>query len=62
MSGSIRHFKSNRLINQQRDGPNDLFREIQESELDLKRGVAVHKGSKHDTTILPESENLPNRL
>lgn len=46
ISGSIRHFKSNRLINQQKDGPNDLFLEIQASELNLRRGVAVHKGSK----------------
>lgn len=45
IAGSIRHFKSNRLINLQRNGPNDLFSEIQESQLDLKRGVAVHKGS-----------------
>lgn len=45
ISGSVRHFKSNNLINQQRDGPNDLFREVQGSQLDLKRGVAVHKGS-----------------
>jgi hypothetical protein len=46
ISGSIRHFKSSRLINQQRHGPNDLFQEIQASKLDLRRGVAVHKGSK----------------
>lgn len=46
IAGSIRHFKSNRLINQQKDGPNDLFMEIQASDLDLRRGVAVHKGCK----------------
>jgi hypothetical protein len=46
ISGSIRHFKSSRLINIQKNGPNDLFREIQGSELALKRGIAVHKGSK----------------
>lgn len=46
ISGSIRHFQSSKLINLQRDGPNDLFREIQGSELALRRGIAVHKGSE----------------
>ena len=52
IAGSIRHFKSNRRINMQRDGPNDLFREVQGSQLDLKRGIAVHKGSKINNIFL----------
>ena len=60
ISGSIRHFKSNRLINQQRDGPNDMFREIQQNNLDLKRGVAVHKGSKLHHALFSKFFSLPN--
>jgi hypothetical protein len=59
-AGSIRHFKSNRIINQQNDGPNDIFREIQESQLDLKRGVAVHKGSKLQSTSLQRFSKPPD--
>ena len=62
IAGSIRHFKSNRLINLQRDGPNDLFSEVQGSQLDLKRGVAVHKGSKLNHSIIQQFQPFANIL
>lgn len=44
--GIIRHFKSDAVINQQLDGPNDLFREMQMGQFGLKRNPARQKGCK----------------
>ncbi len=38
--GFVSVFKSNQLINQQPDGPDDLFKQMQEPEFDLKRNSA----------------------
>jgi hypothetical protein len=38
--GRIHHYKSNAVINQQTDGPNDLFRLMQEGKFNLKRNSA----------------------
>ena len=45
--GIIRHFKSDSLINHQVDGPNDLFREMQQGRFGLKRNPARLKGCKY---------------
>jgi hypothetical protein len=42
--GVIRHFRSNGIINTQPDGPNDLFRQMQEKDFGLKRNPARQKG------------------
>jgi hypothetical protein len=46
ISGIIRHFAANGIINGQPDGPNDLFRFMQESDFGLKRYPARQKGCK----------------
>lgn len=38
--GFVSVFKSNKLINRQPDGPDDLFKQMQEPEFDLKRNSA----------------------
>ncbi|RFU26389.1 hypothetical protein B7463_g9945, partial [Scytalidium lignicola] len=38
--GFVRHFKANGIINQQPDGPNDLFMAMQQDNFDLKRNPA----------------------
>lgn len=38
--GFVRHFKSNGIINQQKDGPNDLFKQMQSGEFALRRNPA----------------------
>ncbi|KAG9228506.1 hypothetical protein BJ875DRAFT_477330 [Amylocarpus encephaloides] len=43
--GFVRHFKSSGLINQQPDGPNDLFKQMQTGELDLRRNPARQAGA-----------------
>jgi hypothetical protein len=45
--GFVRHFKSNGLINQQPDGPNDLFMQMQTQDFGLKRNPSRHADSKH---------------
>jgi hypothetical protein len=42
--GVIRHFKSIGIINAQPDGPNDLFRMMQEEDFGLKRNPARQSG------------------
>ncbi|KAI9743396.1 MAG: hypothetical protein M1818_003243 [Claussenomyces sp. TS43310] len=44
-AGFIRHFKANGIINRQVDGPNDLFRLMQERDFGLKRHPARQAGS-----------------
>lgn len=44
-AGFIRHFKANGLINRQIDGPNDLFRLMQEKDFGLRRHPARQAGS-----------------
>jgi hypothetical protein len=44
--GFIRHFKANASINQQPNGPNDLFQEMQAHDLGLKRSASLQKGGK----------------
>jgi hypothetical protein len=46
IAGMIRHFAANGIINGQPDGPNDLFRFMQESDFGLKRYPARQKGCK----------------
>lgn len=46
VAGWIRHFKSRALINEQPDGPNDLFEQMQTDVFNLKRGPARLAGSK----------------
>ncbi|KAF4628654.1 hypothetical protein G7Y89_g9496 [Cudoniella acicularis] len=43
--GNIRIYKSNAFINGQVDGPDDLFREIQEADCGLKRNPVRQKGA-----------------
>lgn len=38
--GYVRHFKADAAVNYERDGPNDLFQEIQNGRLELKRNPA----------------------
>lgn len=44
--GCVRHFKGNGIINQQPDGPNDLFLAMQQDDLGLKRNPARLPGCK----------------
>ncbi len=45
--GFVRHFKSNGIINQQKDGPNDLFHQMQGQEFGhLKRSAARQAGGE----------------
>lgn len=44
--GFVRLFRANGIINQQPDGPNDLFRQMQEDEFGLRRNPARNSGSK----------------
>jgi hypothetical protein len=44
--GIIKHFKASGIINGQPDGPNDLFRYMQERDFGLKRHPARQKGCK----------------
>lgn len=44
--GFVRHFKANGLINKQYDGPNDLFRQMQERDFGMKRNVSRQKDCK----------------
>ena len=44
--GFVRHFKSNGIINQQKDGPNDLFKQMQRGEYALRRNPARLAGGK----------------
>lgn len=43
--GVLRHFRSNNIINHQPDGPNDLFRLMQEKDFDLRRRPVRQPGS-----------------
>lgn len=43
--GYVRHFKSNDLVNALEDGPDDLFREMQENDFGLMRRAVRQKGS-----------------
>jgi 2OG-Fe(II) oxygenase superfamily len=43
--GVIRHFKANGIINAQPNGPNHLFRQMQEEDYNLKRHPARQKGT-----------------
>jgi hypothetical protein len=45
-AGIITHFRANGIINGQPDGPNDLFRLMQERDFGLKRHPARQKGGK----------------
>jgi hypothetical protein len=45
--GFVRHFKSNGIINQQVDGPNDLFLQMQSGELNLRRNPARQPGCEY---------------
>jgi hypothetical protein len=45
--GFIRHYKSNSIINTQKDGPNDLFHELQVEEFGLKRSANMHPGRRY---------------
>lgn len=44
--GFVRHFKSNCIINQQKDGPNDLFMQVQAGKFNLRRNPARQGGCK----------------
>jgi hypothetical protein len=44
--GQICHFQADESINREKDGPDDLFREIQEGRLPLRRNPAKLEGSK----------------
>ena len=44
--GWVRHFRSSGIINQQKDGPNDLFQQIQSGEFGLRRNAARQAGCK----------------
>jgi hypothetical protein len=44
--GIIKHFRANGIINGQPDGPNDLFRLMQERDFGLKRRPVRQKGRK----------------
>ena len=44
--GIISHFRANGIINGQSDGPNDLFRLMQERDFGMKRNPIRQKGSK----------------
>ena len=41
--GFVRHFKSNGIINQQKDGPNDMFKQMQSEDFDRLRRNAVRQ-------------------
>ncbi|RDW62154.1 hypothetical protein BP6252_11587 [Coleophoma cylindrospora] len=43
--GFVLHFQANGIINQQPDGPNDLFRQMQEFDFGLKRSPSRQKDS-----------------
>ncbi|KAG0650338.1 hypothetical protein D0Z07_3006 [Hyphodiscus hymeniophilus] len=43
--GFVRHFKSNGIINQQKDGPNDLFEQMQTGGFALRRSPARQAGA-----------------
>ncbi|TAQ86624.1 hypothetical protein B7494_g5055 [Chlorociboria aeruginascens] len=43
--GFVRHFKANGIINQQPDGPNDLFEQMQERDFGLRRNPARLSGN-----------------
>jgi hypothetical protein len=49
--GVIRHFRSNGIINSQPDGPNDLFRQMQENDFGLKRNPARQKGCEYSEKV-----------
>jgi hypothetical protein len=56
--GFVRHFKANNIINQQPDGPNDLFRMMQESDFGLLRNAARQKGCKYfQSSYVADSNN-----
>jgi hypothetical protein len=42
--GTVRHFKSNGIINSQAGGPNNLFKEMQEGDFNLRRSPAKGNG------------------
>jgi hypothetical protein len=44
--GFVRHFRANGIINQQLDGPNDLFHQMQERDFGLKRNPARQGGGE----------------
>ena len=44
--GFVRHFGSNGIINQQNDGPNDLFLQMQSGNFNLRRNPARQGGCK----------------
>ena len=44
--GFVRHFKANGIINQQPDGPNDLFQQMQEDDFGLRRNPSRNKTGK----------------
>ncbi|RDL41607.1 uncharacterized protein BP5553_01586 [Venustampulla echinocandica] len=46
--GFIRHFNSSAVINQQPDGPNELFLQMQTDEFGLKRNPSRNKGSPNE--------------
>jgi hypothetical protein len=52
--GLVRHFRSSAIINQQPDGPNDLFDAMQQDEFGLRRYPARLAGCK-----LPLRFNIP---
>lgn len=51
IAGFIRHFKSRSLINEQPDGPNELFRQMQTDVFNLKRSASRLKGSKYIASL-----------
>jgi hypothetical protein len=45
--GFVRHFKSNSILNQQKDGPNDLFMQMQSGNFNLRRNPARQGGCRY---------------
>jgi len=44
--GSVTHLKADAVINQQPNGPDDMFQELQTNDLHLYRNAARHRGRK----------------
>jgi hypothetical protein len=50
--GFVRHYKSSSLINTQKDGPNDLFHELQVEDFGLKRSANMHPGRRCSSSCI----------
>ena len=56
--GFVRHFKSNGIINNQKDGPNDLFLQMQTGEFNLRRNAARQEGCEYFQSFICKCSKL----